>query len=80
MNIRIHPLHGAALIGAIALLVVLAWKHQDRIAGAFGVSQPNDNSLPGNVLKTCKSFQNGSALAHWHNFGTQGTMFDRTGS
>ena len=80
MDIRIKPLHGAALIGAIALLVVLAWKHQDKIAETFGVSQSDTVSPMANMLLTCKSFQNGSALAHWHGFGTQGTMFDRTGS
>ncbi len=77
---RIKPLYGFAMIGAIILIALLAYKNQDGLASAFGVSQPADNSMPGNILRTCKSFQNGSALAHWHNFGTQGTMFERTGN
>jgi len=72
MDIRIKPLHGAALIGAIALLVILAWKHQDRIANAFGVSQPATVSPMANMLRTCKSFQSGSSLAQLHILGTQG--------
>jgi len=78
VNISINKTQAVIFIGVLIGLSFLVWKHQERIANAFGGSQPDTISPMANMMRTCKSFQNGSALAHWHGFGTQGTMFDNS--
>jgi len=51
-------------IGVLLGIGLLAFKNRDRIAAAFGASQPDDNSSP-SIPFLIKSFQAPANLSHW---------------
>ena len=78
MSISINKTQAFVFISILIGLSLLAWKHQEKIAGVFGVSSSPTVAPMSNMLRTCKSFQNGSALAHYYGYATQGTLFDKS--
>ncbi len=64
MRLHIQPLHGAAIIVAIALVAFFAIKNQGRIAGTFGLASTDENASP-SIPFLIKSFQAPTNLSHW---------------